>query len=175
MLRLPACLPSVITCHSALPKPAGQPEKFPPIAINHGELEKTVGSTAGQHVTFHVLSSSLLPPFSTRRYKLMYAFVVVAVPSFLRSLFDSPSLVIFILFLSFPLLFFFFSSFPREGSFRDWFQRRDISSLLPLNAIPCDRVQASESHLINRYAREARRCTVVEPRDEATTSSRRRK
>lgn len=174
MLRLPACLPSVITCHSALPKPAGQPEKFPPIAINHGELEKTVGSTAGQHVTFHVLSSSLLPPFSTRRYKLMYAFVVVAVRSFpLR--FAVVSYFYPFSFLSFPLLFFFSSSFPREGSFRDWFQRRDISSLLPLNAIPCDRVQASESHLINRYAREARRCTIVEPRDEATTSSRRRK
>lgn len=43
-----------------------------------------------------------------------------------------------------------------------------ISSLLPLNAIPYDRIQqASESRLINRYAREA-------SRDKAKTSSRRR-
>lgn len=129
VLRLPACLPSVITCHSALPKPAGQPEKFPPIAINHGELEKTVGSTAGQHVTFHVLSSSLPPPFSTRRYKLMYAFVVVAVPSFLRSLFDSPSLVIFILFLFFPFLF--FSSFPLLFRARDRFVTGFNAAIFP--------------------------------------------
>lgn len=53
LARLATCLPSVITCHSALPKPAGRPAgKIPPIAINHGELEKTVGSTTGQHVTF---------------------------------------------------------------------------------------------------------------------------
>lgn len=43
-----------------------------------------------------------------------------------------------------------------------------ISSLLPLNAIPYDRIQqAPESRLINRYAREA-------SRDKAKTSSRRR-
>lgn len=43
-----------------------------------------------------------------------------------------------------------------------------ISSLLPLNAIPYDRIQqASESRLINRYARQA-------SRDKAKTSSRRR-
>lgn len=47
-----------------------------------------------------------------------------------------------------------------------------ISSLLPLNAIPYDRVQASESHLINRYEREAR-LRLYGCRDKATTSRRR--
>lgn len=127
MLRLPAsqpALPSVITCHSALPKPAGQPEKFPPNRHQSWRIrENGRVYTTGQHVTFHAnVSLSSPSPFSTRRYKLMYAFVVVAVRSFpLRF----AVVIYFYPFPSFPFLSFFFFAFP-HGAFRDRFQRRDF-------------------------------------------------
>lgn len=128
VLRLPAsqpALPSVITCHSALPKPAGQPEKFPPNRHQSWRIrENGRVYTTGQHVTFHAnvsLSSPSSPsPFSTRRYKLMYAFVVVAIRSFVPS-----SIRRRYLFLSFSFFSFLFFAFP-HGAFRDRFQRRDF-------------------------------------------------
>lgn len=55
-LKPTACLPTVITCHLA-----GR-DKNPPIAINHGELEKTARGNA--HRAYTLIFSSLLLSFS---------------------------------------------------------------------------------------------------------------
>lgn len=112
-----ACLPTVITCRLA-----GR-DKNPPIAINHGELEKTARGNA--HCV-HVCSSS--PSFSLS-----------------LSLPDSSDLsyarVIFPVAASHRASVFCLSNSVVTGS------AAGISPLSPLNAIPYDRDKTLESHL----------------------------
>lgn len=117
ILEATTCLPTVITCRLA-----GR-DKNPPIAINHGELEKTARGNAHR---VHVYSSS---------------------PSLLLSLSlpDSSNLsyarVIFLVAAPHRASVFCLSNNVVTGS------AAGISPLSPLNAIPYDRDKTLESHL----------------------------
>lgn len=143
--------------------------KNSPIAINHGELEKTAGLR--QHVAPSLsLSLSLF---------LRLAFRAIQVGTFASFYPMSRRRSLqFAVFIPLPMIF----SSPLKRARRLHRGRPSasvvtrstaaISSLLPLNAIPYDRSQASESHLITRCESHGEiRREGVEPRFKSIHSS----